>query len=83
MHPSAAEPVTSVPVIYERSYGGFDRSSPHPTEQRLDTRNPVGCGLVRKRASNCRTLNTLAGACMMPALRDLVRWTATGRLDVS
>ena len=48
LHPSAAEPVTSVPVIYERSYGGFDWSSPHPTEQRLDTRNPVGCGLVEK-----------------------------------
>ena len=43
---SAAEPVTSVPIVYERAYGGFDQSSPDPKKHRLDTRNPVGCGIV-------------------------------------
>lgn len=44
--PSAVEPVAQVPIAYERAYGGFDQSNPDPTKQRLDTRNPVGCGLI-------------------------------------
>jgi hypothetical protein len=44
--PSAAVPVAQVPIVYERAYGGFDQSNPDPTKQRLDTRNPVGCGLI-------------------------------------
>lgn len=44
--PSAAQPVVQVPIVYERSYGGFDQSNPDPTKQRIDARNPVGCGLV-------------------------------------
>ena len=43
---SAAEPVVAVPVVYERAFGGFDRSNPDPKHQRMDVRNPVGCGLV-------------------------------------
>jgi hypothetical protein len=45
---SAAEPVARVPIAYERAYGGFDQSNPDPTKQRLDTRNPVGCGLITR-----------------------------------
>ena len=44
--PSAPEPVASVPVVYERAYGGFDQSDPDPKRQRMDARNPAGCGLV-------------------------------------
>jgi len=44
--PSAVEPIARVPITYERAYGGFDQSNPDPTKQRLDTRNPVGCGLM-------------------------------------
>jgi hypothetical protein len=43
---SAAQPVTKVPLVYERAYGGFDRSDPDPGKQKMDTRNPVGCGIV-------------------------------------
>ena len=43
---SKAEPITKVPIVYERAYGGFDRSNPDPREQRFDARNPVGCGMV-------------------------------------
>lgn len=43
--PSDARPVTQVPIVYERSYGGFDDAEPDPRRQRLDTRNPVGSGV--------------------------------------
>lgn len=43
---SAAEPVAAVPIVYERAFGGFDRSDPDVATQRMDPRNPVGCGLV-------------------------------------
>ena len=45
---STPEPVTQVPIVYERAYGGFDKSDPDPKRQRLEPRNPVGCGLVAK-----------------------------------
>jgi hypothetical protein len=48
LSPSAIQPVSKVPIVYERAYGGFDRSDPDPRKQRLDARNPVGCGLVAK-----------------------------------
>ena len=44
--PSTAEPVVSVPIVYERAYGGYDRTAPDPKHHRLDTRNPVGCGIA-------------------------------------
>ena len=42
---SAAEPITEVPVVYERAHGGYDRSNPSPKHQRMDPRNPVGCSV--------------------------------------
>lgn len=45
---SSAEPITTVPIVYERAYGGYDRTDSDPTKQRMDSRNPVGCGLVAK-----------------------------------
>src|SRR6267378_131614 len=44
--PSAPEPVTIVPIVYERAFGGSEQSDPDPRRQQLDIRNPVGCGLV-------------------------------------
>ena len=46
--PSSVEPVTQVPIVYERAYGGFDQADSDPRKQRLEARNPVGCGLVAK-----------------------------------
>lgn len=46
--PSEAEPVTQVPIVYERAYGGYDQTDPDPKNQSLDTRNPVGCGVAAK-----------------------------------
>jgi hypothetical protein len=44
--PSTMEPVTRVPVVYERAYGGYDRTDPDPARQRMDSRNPCGRGVV-------------------------------------
>ena len=44
--PSAAMPVTQVPIVYERCFGGQDLTSDDPTRHVYDPRNPVGCGLA-------------------------------------
>jgi hypothetical protein len=43
---SAVEPITQMPIIYERAYGGYDQTDPDPKNHRIDLRNPVGCGVV-------------------------------------
>ncbi len=44
--PSRMTPVVSVPLEYERAYGGFDDRDPDPQKQRMDGRNPVGSGVA-------------------------------------
>jgi hypothetical protein len=44
--PSAAEPVVQLPIVYERAYGGYDRTDPDPACQRMDARNPIGRGVA-------------------------------------
>jgi hypothetical protein len=46
--PTATAPITALPIIYERAYGGYDRTDPDPNKQRMDPRNPVGCGVVAR-----------------------------------
>ncbi len=48
VRPGPMTPVVRVPLVYERAYGGFDDRDPDPTRQRLDPRNPVGCGVAAK-----------------------------------
>jgi hypothetical protein len=43
---SSPEPFEQMPVIYERAYGGWDRSAPDVEQHRLDGRNPVGIGFA-------------------------------------
>lgn len=43
---SSMEPVTRVPIVYERAYGGHDARDPDPRQQRMEARNPVGRGVV-------------------------------------
>lgn len=45
---SAPEPVIQLPITYERAYGGWDRTDDDPRNQRMDSRNPVGVGVVAK-----------------------------------
>ena len=43
------QPVTELPIIYEYAYGGYDQTDPNPKNQCMDSRNPVGRGVVAKR----------------------------------
>jgi hypothetical protein len=45
---SEPEPISQIPIVYERAYGGYDHDDPDPRNHRMDTRNPVGCGVVAK-----------------------------------
>jgi hypothetical protein len=42
---SAPEPFVTMPLVYERAFGGVDARSPHP-ERDWDWRNPVGTGFA-------------------------------------
>ena len=46
--PSSPEPVVEIPIRYEYAYGGFDQADPDPKNQRMDPRNPVGCGVAAR-----------------------------------
>jgi hypothetical protein len=43
---SAPRPFERMPLVYERAYGGWDRSSADEAQHRLDARNPVGTGFA-------------------------------------
>jgi hypothetical protein len=43
------EPFEAMPLVYERAFGGWDRSSPDPAQHEFEPRNPVGVGFVAKR----------------------------------
>jgi hypothetical protein len=47
---SATEPrpFERVPLIWERAFGGWDRSHPDPTKHTFEPRNPVGIGIAQK-----------------------------------
>lgn len=37
-------PFVTMPIVYERAFGGVDRSSADPAKWRMDLRNPLGLG---------------------------------------
>jgi hypothetical protein len=41
---SPAQPFTRVPLVYERAFGGWDKSHKDPANWTLDPNNPVGVG---------------------------------------
>ena len=45
---SSPEPFLTMPLIYERAFGGVDKKSPHP-DRDWDWRNPVGTGFATSR----------------------------------
>ena len=45
---SDPEPFESIPLTYERAFGGWDRSNPNPDKHTLEPRNPVGVGFQRE-----------------------------------
>jgi hypothetical protein len=45
---SPPEPFEKIPLIYERAFGGWDRSHPDPDKHTFEPRNPVGTGFRSK-----------------------------------
>lgn len=39
-------PFTSIPIVYERAFGGWDTRPEDPANHRLDPRNPIGKGFA-------------------------------------
>jgi hypothetical protein len=46
------EPITKVPLVYERAFGGEDTSLEDETKHEFDKRNPVGMGIVNKHSDD-------------------------------
>lgn len=44
VEPSAPQPFATMPIIYERAFGGYDRHDPDVSKHRMDPKNPVGTG---------------------------------------
>jgi hypothetical protein len=44
VEPGPTVPFVEMPIVYERAYGGFDKTDPDPAKNRLDPRNPIGTG---------------------------------------
>lgn len=60
---SEPKPFTSLPLVYERAFGGSDLTSPDPRHHERDGRNPVGIGLVAVESRRQRPL-------LLPNLED-------------
>lgn len=43
---SSPAPFLTMPITYERAFGGFDQKDPNPKKHRVDFRNPVGSGFA-------------------------------------
>jgi hypothetical protein len=46
---SAPEPFEAIPLVYERAFGGWDRSSVDEADHQFEPRNPVGVGFLSRR----------------------------------
>ena len=53
---TASDPVPfeSMPLVYERAFGGTDLTSPDPAVQEFEPRNPVGVGFISKKYGTLR-----------------------------
>lgn len=48
--PSPPAPFEAMPLVWERAFGGWDRSADDPAEHRCEPRNPLGIGFRRRSA---------------------------------
>ncbi len=44
--PSSPDPFVTMPITYERAFGGTDQEDPNPRKHRMDYQNPVGTGVA-------------------------------------
>ena len=47
--PSSPKSFETMPITYERAFGGFDQEHPNPQKHRIDFRNPVGTGIAARK----------------------------------
>jgi hypothetical protein len=52
---TAPIPFVTMPLVYERAFGGVDKGTPDPAKRRLDLRNPIGVGFGRHGPTLART----------------------------
>jgi hypothetical protein len=45
------QPFERMPLVFERAFGGWDRSHPNPDKHSFEPRNPVGTGFRKKRGN--------------------------------
>jgi hypothetical protein len=50
--PSEPKPFDTMPLVFERAFGGWDTTSPDPRKHDFDSRNPVGVGFAASRSPN-------------------------------
>lgn len=50
VEPTPPLPFLTMPITYERAYGGYDRQDEDPSRHRLHPFNPVGRGMLTRRA---------------------------------
>ncbi|NTX05824.1 DUF2169 domain-containing protein [Myxococcus sp. CA040A] len=48
VRPSSPAPFRSLPIVYERAYGGFDDTDPEGRRQKLFPSNPIGTGMAAR-----------------------------------
>lgn len=48
--PSSPELFLTMPITYERAFGGFDQEDPNPKKHCTDFRNPVGSGFAARKS---------------------------------
>ena len=42
--PGSPQPFETMPIVYERAYGGYDTRAENPAQHKVELRNPVGVG---------------------------------------
>jgi hypothetical protein len=52
--PSAPKPFESIPIVYERAFGGTDTRAPDASQHFADPRNPLGVGFKGAPAQNAQ-----------------------------
>lgn len=63
VRPSQARPFDRLPLVYERAFGGWDRSNPDVDRHSFDDRNPVGMGFRHKEGR-------FEEGCLLPNIED-------------
>ena len=46
IQPSPSVPFVTMPIIYEKAFGGYDAQDPNPKKHKIDFKNPVGSGIA-------------------------------------